>query len=113
MQGLIENLASLGQRRLAILGATAVGILVTLLMGFGAITRPDYAPIYSNLSVTSANAIEATLANAGFNVSVSEDGSSVSVPRSDSARARMVVPCMSSPSPTGLSMAANHWGVLR
>ena len=91
MQGLIENLASLGQRRLAILGATAVGILVTLLMGFGAITRPDYAPIYSNLSVTSANAIEATLANAGFNVSVSEDGSSVSVPRSDSARARMVL----------------------
>lgn len=91
MQGLIDNLMSLGRQRLLILGGTALALVTVLLLGLGAVSRPDYAPIYSNLSATSANAIEATLANAGFNVTVSEDGSAVSVPRSDAARARMVL----------------------
>lgn len=91
MQGLIENLRSLGQQRLMILGGTAVAVITVMLLGLGAVSRPDYAPIYSNLSVTSANTIEAALANAGFDVSVSEDGSSISVPRADAARARMVL----------------------
>lgn len=91
MQGLIDNLMSLGRQRLLILGGTALALVTVLLLGLGAVSRPDYAPIYSNLSATSANAIEATLANAGFNVSVSEDGSAISVPRSDAARARMVL----------------------
>ncbi|WP_422073996.1 flagellar basal-body MS-ring/collar protein FliF [Sulfitobacter geojensis] len=74
-----------------ILAGTAVTVVVALLLGLNTISRPDYAPIYSNLSVTSASAIEATLTNAGFRVMVSEDGSSVSVPRSDGARARMAL----------------------
>lgn len=82
---------SLGGQRLAILGGTAIALVTIMLLGLGAVSRPDYAPIYSNLSATSANAIEATLANAGFNVTIAEDGSSVSVPRSDAARARMVL----------------------
>ena len=91
MQGLIENLRSLGRQKLMVLGGTAIAVIAVMLLGLGTVSRPDYAPIYSNLSVTSANSIEATLANAGFNVSVSEDGSSVSVPRADAARARMVL----------------------
>ncbi|GAA6176170.1 flagellar basal-body MS-ring/collar protein FliF [Sulfitobacter pacificus] len=74
-----------------ILAGTAVAVVAALLLGLSAITRPDYAPIYSNLSVTSASAIEASLTNAGFRVMVSEDGSSVSVPRADGARARMAL----------------------
>lgn len=74
-----------------VLAGTAVALMVALLMGLNAVTRADYAPLYSNLSVTSANSIEATLANAGFDVTLSEDGASVMVPRSDSARARMVL----------------------
>ena len=91
MQGLIDNLVALGRQRLLILAGTAVGLVLALLLGLNVIATPDYAPIYSNLSVTSANSIEATLANAGFKVLVSEDGSSVSVPRPDAARARMVL----------------------
>jgi flagellar M-ring protein FliF len=91
MQGLIDNLLSLGRQRLIILAGTAVTVVVALLLGLNTISRPDYAPIYSNLSVTSASAIEATLTNAGFRVMVSEDGSSVSVPRADGARARMAL----------------------
>nr|WP_269142683.1 flagellar basal-body MS-ring/collar protein FliF [Sulfitobacter mediterraneus] len=82
---------ALGRQRLLILAGTAVGVILAMLLGLNAVATPDYAPIYSNLSVTSANSIEATLANAGFKVSVSEDGSSVSVPRPDAARARMVL----------------------
>jgi flagellar M-ring protein FliF len=91
VQGLLENLAALGQRKLAIMAATGGAVLLVLLLGLGVVARPDYAPLYSNLSVTSANSIEATLANAGFKVQLSEDGSSVLVPRSDGARARMVL----------------------
>ena len=91
MQGLIDNLLSLGRQRLMILAGPSVTVVVALLLGLNTISRPDYAPIYSNLSVTSASAIEATLTNAGFRVMVSEDGSSVSVPRSDGARARMAL----------------------
>lgn len=91
MQGLFENLRALGRQRLMVLGGTAIAVIAVMLLGLGTLSRPDYAPIYSNLSVTSASSIEATLANAGFNVTVSEDGSSVSVPRADAARARMVL----------------------
>lgn len=91
MQGLINNLVSLGRQKLMILAGTAVAVILVLLVGLGAVTQHDYTPIYSNLSVTTASSIEGALANAGFRVSVSEDGSAVSVPRSDAARARMVL----------------------
>lgn len=91
MQGLINNLVSLGRQKLIILAGTAVAVILVLLVGLGAVTQHDYTPIYSNLSVTTASSIEGALANAGFRVSVSEDGSAVSVPRSDAARARMVL----------------------
>jgi flagellar M-ring protein FliF len=91
VQGLIGNLMALGKQRLMILAGTAVAVVAVLLLGLGAVIQPDYTPIYSNLSVTTASSIEGTLANAGFRVLVSEDGSSVSVPRSDAARARLVL----------------------
>jgi len=91
VQGLIDNLMSLGRQKLLILGGTAIALVTVMLLGLGAVSRPDYAPIYSNLSVTSANSIESALTNAGFNVLVAEDGSTVSVPQSDAARARMVL----------------------
>jgi flagellar M-ring protein FliF len=91
VQGLINNLVSLGRQKLMILAGTAAAVILVLLVGLGAVTQHDYTPIYSNLSVTTASSIEGALANAGFRVLVSEDGSAVSVPRSDAARARMVL----------------------
>lgn len=91
MQGLIDNLKSLGKNKLMMLGGAGIGVVMLMILGIGAVTRPDYAPLYSNLSITSANSIEATLANAGFNAMVSEDGTSISVPRGDAVRARMVL----------------------
>ncbi len=91
MQNLLENLLSLGRQRLMVLAAAGIGMVAALLLGLGAISRPDFQPLYNNLSVTAANSIESTLANAGFAVEVSPDGSSVSVPRAEGPRARMVL----------------------
>lgn len=91
MQGLLDNLKSLGRNKLMMLGGAGIGVMLLMILGIGAVTRPDYAPLYSNLSITSANSIEATLANAGFDAMVSEDGTSISVPRGDAVRARMVL----------------------
>lgn len=91
MQELFENFKNLGRQRLFILAGTTFGILLATLLGINAVTRPDYAPIYSNLSVSSASSIEAALTSAGFNVMVGPDGTTISVPQSDTARARMIL----------------------
>lgn len=91
MQELFENFKNLGRQKLIILGGTTFGILLAMLLGIGAVTRADYAPIYSNLSVSSASSIEAALTSAGFNVMVGPDGTTISVPQTDTARARMVL----------------------
>ncbi len=91
MQNLINNLMQLGQKRLMILGAVAVGIVFALMMGLSAVTTPNYATLYKNLSPATATSVEATLANAGFDARMSEDGQSVMVPANHLARARMVL----------------------
>ncbi|RMH45732.1 MAG: flagellar M-ring protein FliF [Alphaproteobacteria bacterium] len=91
MRNAVDNLLSLGKRRLTILGAVAAGMLVTLMVGLSAVTAPDQAPLFRNLSQSSSFSIETALVNAGFDARVSEDGTTVTVPRKDLARARMVL----------------------
>lgn len=91
MQNLLKNLRDLGQQKLMILGGVTVGIIFALMFGISAVTTPDYAPLYKNLSPATATSVEATLANSGFDARMSEDGSSVMVPSNELARARMVL----------------------
>ncbi|MGH1466644.1 MAG: flagellar basal-body MS-ring/collar protein FliF [Cognatishimia sp.] len=91
MQNLINNLIGLGQRKLMILAAVATGLMAALILGISAVTTADYAPLYKNLSPATATSVEATLANAGFDARMSEDGTSVLVPGNNLARARMVL----------------------
>lgn len=97
MQQLVENLLSLGRRRLIIMGAAAAVMILTLVLGFATVSSPDRAPLYKNLSVNSASAIQVALASAGFDAQISADQTEVSVPRTDLARARMVVAEMGMP----------------
>lgn len=97
MQQIFENLASLGRQRLMILGAAAMAITLTLVMGFVVLSSPDRAPLYKNLSASSAGAIQVALTSAGFNAEVSPDQTEVTVPRPDLARARMVIAEMGLP----------------
>lgn len=91
MANLVGNLLALGNRRLAILGGTAAALILTVLLGLNAVSAPDYTPLYRNLSLGAASSVESALTVAGFEVTVSEDGTSVSVPRRDLVRARMVL----------------------
>lgn len=91
MPELINNLLALGRQRLMILGGTAVALVAALLFGLSAVSSKDFTPLYKNLSLTATNSIETTLAGAGFDVQVSDDGVSVLVPREDLVRARMVL----------------------
>lgn len=89
MKAILDNLKSLGRTRLIALGATGVGLVAALLFGLNAVMAPSYAPLYSELSPAGAADIVSTLEQAGFAVDVSPDGTTVSVPRTDLARARM------------------------
>lgn len=91
MQNFLNNLMALGQRRLMILGGVAAAVMLAMLFGISAVTSPNYQPLYTNLSPATATSVESTLSSAGFNAIMSEDGSSVMVPASDMARARMVL----------------------
>ncbi|MDC0739418.1 flagellar basal-body MS-ring/collar protein FliF [Cognatishimia sp. SS12] len=91
MQNVIQNLTDLGQKRLMILGGVGAGVMTALILGISAITTPDYAALYKNLSPATATSVEATLANAGFDARMSEDGATVMVPSNALARARMVL----------------------
>lgn len=97
MQQIFDNLASLGRQRLMIMGAAAFAITLTLVMGFVVLSSPDRAPLYKNLSSSSAGAIQVALTSAGFDAQVSPDQTEVSVPRPDLARARMVIAEMGLP----------------
>lgn len=91
MRNVVDNLLSLGTRRLAILGAVVAGTLITLMVGLSAVTASDQVPVFRNLSQSSSFSIETALVNAGFDARVSEDGTTVTVPKKDLARARMVL----------------------
>ncbi|NRB02710.1 MAG: flagellar M-ring protein FliF [Rhodobacteraceae bacterium] len=91
MGDLIRNILDQASQRYALIVGLGAVILALLFLGLTAITRPDYAPLFTNLSTGSANSVQTTLSSAGINAAISEDGSGVSVPREDLARARMVV----------------------
>ncbi len=91
VQNLIKNLMDLGQKKLMILGAVMGSLMLALVFGLSAVTTPDFATLYRDLSPATATSVEATLANSGFDARVGEDGTSVMVPGDDLARARMVL----------------------
>lgn len=91
MSELVNNFLALGQRRLMILAGVTASLLVAVFFGLSAVTTKDFSTLYRGLSLGAANSIEASLSSAGFQVEVSEDGTSVSVPQEDMVRARMVL----------------------
>ncbi|MAQ35767.1 MAG: flagellar M-ring protein FliF [Thioclava sp.] len=91
MQQFLQNLQSLGRRKLLMLGAVGVVSVLALVFGLSVVTAPSYKLLYSQLSPSSAAGIVDTLEQAGFKTQLSADGSAVSVPEGDIARARMAL----------------------
>lgn len=87
----LDNLAGLGRRRLLLLGATGAGLALALLLGLGAAMAPTYRPFVTDATAATAAQIVKELERAGFAPRTSDDGSLISLPEGDIARARMVL----------------------
>jgi flagellar M-ring protein FliF len=91
VQQILENLKALGRARLLALGGVGAMLVAAVLVGLNIALAPTFTPLYSELSASSANRIVTSLEQGGFRVSLSRDGSVVSVPQEDIARARMML----------------------
>jgi len=91
VNSLINNLKALGTGRLIALGVVGAGLVLALVFGLSAVTKPTFKSLYTGLSPSSASDIVTALEQGGFQVEISADSSVVSVPQGDMARARMVL----------------------
>ncbi|WP_158617358.1 flagellar basal-body MS-ring/collar protein FliF [Falsigemmobacter faecalis] len=91
MKQILANLASLGRGRLIALGATGLAIMAAVLFGLSVVLAPVYRPLAGDLSASEGAAMVRALEQAGFKPRVSPDGTLVSLPETDIARARMAL----------------------
>lgn len=91
MKQILANLASLGRGRLIALGATGLAVMAAVLFGLSVVLSPVYRPLAGDLSASEGAAMVRALEQAGFTPRVSPDGTLVSLPEADIARARMAL----------------------
>jgi flagellar M-ring protein FliF len=91
LKAILDNINALGRGRLLVLSGTGIALVVAVLVGVSVALAPTFMPLYNGLSPASASRVVTSLEQAGFRVSLSRDGSIVSVPQEDIARARMVL----------------------
>jgi flagellar M-ring protein FliF len=85
------SLAKLGPRRLAILGAVGVAVLLTVGIVAQYLSRPTMQAIYTGLTAQDVTRMTAALAEAGVTFDVNEQRSAVLVPFGQAARARSLL----------------------
>ena len=91
MKQILDNLSALGPRRLAILGVTALVVMGALLFGLSTVLAPNWRPVAADLSASEGAAMVTALEQAGYQPRISQDGTIVSLPDDQIARARMVL----------------------
>ncbi|MBY6006445.1 flagellar M-ring protein FliF [Salipiger bermudensis] len=91
MQGILDNLKSLGWKRLTVLGGAGVAMVFAMFFGLSAVTTPDYVSLYRDLSPAEAGRMVESLEQAGIRSRTDMAGTAVSVPGEDMARARMLL----------------------
>ena len=88
---IISNLASLGARRLVILGIVGVSVLASIVAAAYILGQPAMQPIYTGLSSQDVARITAVLSEEGLAFDVNEQRSSVLVPMAQTTRARSLL----------------------
>lgn len=86
-----KNFASLGQKRLMMLGGAAALAMLTVLFGALFINKPTYETLYVGLESNDLNKISIALAESKMDFVVGPDGTSVQVPVGMTSRARLVL----------------------
>ncbi len=88
---IISNLASLGARRLTILGIVGVTVVASIGAAAYYLGRPAMQPIYSGLSAQDVSRISAVLSEVGMAFDVNDQRSAVLVPVAQTTRARSLL----------------------
>ncbi|WP_311032001.1 flagellar basal-body MS-ring/collar protein FliF [Mesorhizobium koreense] len=91
LQNVVENLRSFGPKRLAILAAVAVLVMVTIGVSSYYLNKPAYETLYVGLDRSDVNQIGLVLGEAGISFDVDAKGTSILVPAGKAARARMLL----------------------
>ena len=91
MNNFIDNLKGLGQKRLVLMGSTALGMTAALVIGLSVAMTPQYRPLVMDATAADASQMMTELESAGFEPKISNDGTVISLPEGDVARARMAL----------------------
>lgn len=88
---LVQNILSLGPRRISVLAAIGVAVMAAVGAAAYYLGRPAMQPIYTGLSAQDVSLITAALSEAGVPFDVNEQRSSVMVPFGLTTRARTLL----------------------
>ncbi|WP_163267306.1 flagellar basal-body MS-ring/collar protein FliF [Chelativorans alearense] len=91
LQTVVENLKSLGPRRLAMMGGVLALVMAVIVAGAVYLNRPAYETLYVGLERSDVNQIGLVLGEAGIGFDVVSDGTAVLVPAGKTAQARMLL----------------------
>ena len=89
LKSIFNNLASLGQAKLAMLAGAAVVTIGMVLAAALYVNKPAYETLYVGLESTDLNQISIALAEASIDFVASADGTSLQVPVGQTGRARL------------------------
>lgn len=87
----LNNLKSLGQTRLMVLGAVGVVSMVLILGAAIFVNKPTYETLYVGLENSDLNKISIALAESGLDFNVGSDGATIQVPVGMTGKARVLL----------------------
>jgi flagellar M-ring protein FliF len=91
LQRIVDNLQSMGTRRLSIMAAIGALVLSVVIIGSIYLNRPSYETLYVGLERSDVNQMGIALSEAGISFDVSSDGTSIMVPVGMTGQARMLL----------------------
>ncbi|MCC7038528.1 MAG: flagellar M-ring protein FliF [Alphaproteobacteria bacterium] len=91
LDSLLESLKNLGPGRLIMMLATFFGLIIFFVFIAVRSSAPSFSPLYNGLSISDATEISAKLDNSSIPYALSDDGTKISVPHKDIARAKMLL----------------------
>jgi flagellar M-ring protein FliF len=97
VENIVKFLKSLSARQRLLLGASAAGAVVTLLVFVKLFSAPAMEPLFTGLSSTDSQAMEQRLAAHGITYQVSSDGGTILVPADQLDKLRMQMSTLGPP----------------
>jgi flagellar M-ring protein FliF len=97
VENIVKFLKSLSARQRVLLGASAGGAVLTLVVFVKLFSAPAMTPLFTGLSATDSQAMEQRLASRGVSYQVSSDGSTILVPADQLDKLRMQMSTLGPP----------------